>query len=131
VPKLIMMEIPGKTRQVSLKPHETRIGRAPTNDIVVDADRVSRAHASIVIGPTGATLNDLGSRNGTFVDGMRIAGPHALENGDSIRIGSCEMRFLAGDAEITEVQALRLLTIPGLLVDIDRPAARPASAVRR
>ncbi|MEJ8810735.1 FHA domain-containing protein [Variovorax ureilyticus] len=123
MPKLILMEHPGKTRQVLLGPHETKIGRASTNDIVIDVNQVSRVHASIMVGPAFVTLKDLGSRNGTFVNGVKVE-TLVLANGDSIRIGECEMRFLANDQEYSQIDALRLLTVPGLLIDIDGDAPR-------
>jgi len=120
--KLILMTALGQTRQVMLAPHETRIGRAATNDIVLDTGRVSRVHASISVDDAFVTITDLGSRNGTFVNGERIES-QTLAHGDTIKIGDCDMRFLAGDQEFTQIEALRLLTVPGLLVDIDRRAA--------
>lgn len=130
MPKLIVMESPGKTTQVTLATAETRIGRAPTSDIVVDANEVSRTHASITVEPAFVTLKDLGSRNGTFVNGRRVE-TQVLADGDSIKIGACEMRFLAGDQEFTQVEALRLMTIPGLLIDIDRTVKPAAIEARR
>jgi predicted component of type VI protein secretion system len=120
MPKLILMAHPGKTRQVSLRAHETKIGRAPTNDIVIDVNHVSRVHASIMVEPAFVTLKDLGSRNGTFVNDVKVES-QVLANGDSIKIGECVMRFLADDQEYSQIDALRLLTIPGLLIDIEGP----------
>ncbi len=122
MPKLILMEHPGKTKQISLRAHETRIGRASINDVVIDVNQVSRVHASITVEPAFVTLKDLGSRNGTFVNGVKVESQQVLANGDSIKIGECEMRFLAVDQEYSQIDALRLLTVPGLLIDIDRPA---------
>lgn len=128
MPRLILMEHPGATRQITLKPDENKIGRIPQNDIVIDADQVSRVHACITVEQAFVVLKDLGSRNGTFVNGTRID-TQVLANGDSIRIGTCEMRFLSGEQEFTQVEALRLLTVPGLLVDIDRLAPAEPSTV--
>jgi pSer/pThr/pTyr-binding forkhead associated (FHA) protein len=130
MPKLILMEHPGKTKQVSLRAHETKIGRAPVNDLVIDVSQVSRVHASIMVGPAFVTLKDLGSRNGTFVNGVKVEAEQVLANGDSIRIGECEMRFLAVDQEYSQIDALRLLTVPGLLVDIDGPATPSGGRMR-
>jgi len=129
MPKLILMEHPGKTRQVSLRANETKIGRASTNDIVIDVNQVSREHASILVGPAFVTLKDLGSRNGTFVNGVKVDSL-VLANGDSIKIGECEMRFLANDQEYSQIDALRLVTVPGLLIDIDG-AANPLGGQKR
>ena len=123
--KLILMAGPGQTKQVSLGPHETRIGRAAANDIVIDMGRVSRTHALIVVDTAFVSITDLGSKNGTFVNGARINEKVFLADGDTIRMGDCDMRFLSGDQHYTQIDALRLLTVPGLLIDIDRRAQLP------
>jgi pSer/pThr/pTyr-binding forkhead associated (FHA) protein len=116
------MEKPGESRQMTLKPEDNRIGRIDANDVVIDADQVSRVHACITVEPAFVTLRDLGSRNGTFVNGVRVE-TQVLASGDSIRIGTCDILFVASDQEFTQVEALRLLTVPGLLIDIDKLAA--------
>ncbi len=64
------------------------VGTLESNDVVVDADGVSRVHA--VFERFGDTwcVRDLGSRNGTFVNGGRIIGERALHSGDEILLGS-------------------------------------------
>ena len=115
-----------QTRQVALGP-ETNIGRANNNQLVIDSEQVSRLHARISVGPAFVTIQDMGSRNGTFVNNTRV-GSQSLVDGDSIRVGACEMRFLARDQEYTQVEALRLMTVPGLLVDLDKLRAPTAAA---
>jgi pSer/pThr/pTyr-binding forkhead associated (FHA) protein len=61
----------------------------------VDSPSVSRRHAIIRITGREATVEDLGSRNGTFVGERRIENVSALENGDAIRIGSVVLTFRA------------------------------------
>jgi pSer/pThr/pTyr-binding forkhead associated (FHA) protein len=93
---------------------------------VIDGERVSRFHAAITVEPAFIVLKDLQSRNGTFVNGQRIES-QALADGDTIRIGNCEIRFLAGAQEYSQIDAMRLPTVPGLLVDIDcRQPPQPA-----
>jgi hypothetical protein len=69
------------------------VGTLETNDLVVDADGVSRVHA--VLERFGDTwcVRDLGSRNGTFVNGDRILGERALHAGDEISLGRLRVRF--------------------------------------
>ena len=62
------------------------IGRAPDATIQCDATGVSRHHARIVVSQGEATLEDLGSKNGTYLQGERITSA-ALSDGDEIRLG--------------------------------------------
>jgi DNA-binding winged helix-turn-helix (wHTH) protein len=71
-----------------LPPGEHVIGRDPDVSIRIDASTVSRRHARIVVTGAGATLDDFGSKNGTFVGDTRVTGPTALADGDGIRVGS-------------------------------------------
>lgn len=65
----------------------TSVGRAPDNTICIDEDGVSRYHAIIEERADGHWLYDLGSRNGTAVNGRKIAGDCRLTDGDVITIG--------------------------------------------
>ena len=66
--------------------HCTRIGRAPDNDIALDDLQVSRYHAELLSTPAGLKLVDLGTRNGTFVNGRRISN-FDLRQGDLLSFG--------------------------------------------
>ncbi|GEM_PF-2911031 len=82
--------------EYSLSQHSTRIGREPSNDIVLSGDtHVSRYHAEIVREGAGFIIRDLGSKNGTLVNGSRIS-QHRLVNGDVIQIGSTRIVFQNG-----------------------------------
>lgn len=74
-----------------------RIGRSSDNDMVLDGDlRASRHHAELVHSPGGAwTVVDLGSHNGTFVNGARVR-KVTLSEGDLVSIGNHIFRFTAG-----------------------------------
>jgi hypothetical protein len=63
------------------------LGRDITNDIVVNDPEVSRHHARLTRTPNGYTLEDLGSTNGTFVNGHRLAAARPLTNGDMMGMG--------------------------------------------
>ena len=81
------------------------VGTLESNDVVVDVDGVSRVHA--VFERFGDTwcVRDLGSRNGTFVNGGRIVGEQALHSGDEIVLGRLRLLF-HGPARGTETAAI-------------------------
>lgn len=81
-------------RQVPLALGENLIGRSPEALISVSSPRVSRRHARIVVTESGATIEDLGSRNGTYLAGERISGRVALRDRDRIGVGPATLIFL-------------------------------------
>lgn len=70
------------------------IGRSPSCDFQLDGHLVSRQHAAISVGSERVMLEDLGSRNGIFVNGVLVRRPVSLQNGDRIRIGSDELQLV-------------------------------------
>jgi hypothetical protein len=72
------------------------IGRSHDGDLVVLASSVSRAHAELRRGDAGWTVRDLGSRNGTFVDGARCHGRTALPARALLKVGDAALWFVAG-----------------------------------
>ena len=71
------------------------LGRDPDLELFLDADDVSRRHARITVAGTEATIEDLNSKNGTFVSDRRLDSVRQLVAGDSIRIGSVRLMFTA------------------------------------
>jgi DNA-binding winged helix-turn-helix (wHTH) protein len=69
------------------------LGRDAEATIWFDRPGVSRLHARVVVGPHGATLEDLGSTNGTWLRGERVVAPTALRDGDDIRLGPVVVTF--------------------------------------
>jgi DNA-binding winged helix-turn-helix (wHTH) protein len=81
------------------------IGRTGDADISIDRTEVSRCHARIVVAGTTATIEDLGSKNGTYLNGERLEQPTLLNNDDEIWIGRsvARLRFLVeGEPTMTE-----------------------------
>jgi DNA-binding winged helix-turn-helix (wHTH) protein len=72
---------------------ENIVGRDPRSGVWVDGSGVSRRHARVFVAPEEVTIEDLGSRNGTFVKGRGVAGPVALADGDEIELGSAVLTF--------------------------------------
>ncbi|WP_339733886.1 sigma 54-interacting transcriptional regulator [uncultured Gimesia sp.] len=71
----------------------TTIGRAPTNRIVLDDEVCSRNHCEIFYSDFAWVIRDLGSRNGTLVQGIAITQDHELQEGDVIELGDSEAIF--------------------------------------
>lgn len=88
---------------IALTPGVHLVGRSRQCTVRFDSSKVSRVHARITVHGTVTTVEDLGSRNGTFVGGDRIAQPIALADGDEIIFGSEAARFEATvDSAVTE-----------------------------
>lgn len=72
---------------------ESVIGRDRACAIHMDADSVSRHHARLQVTERGVSIEDLGSKNSTWVDGERIQGTVLLTDGTCFRLGSETVRF--------------------------------------
>jgi DNA-binding winged helix-turn-helix (wHTH) protein len=79
--------------RIALADGEYVIGRDPDLELFLDAPGISRRHARIVVSGDEATLEDLGSKNGTFIGGRRIDSAVPLVGNVSIRVGSIELTF--------------------------------------
>jgi DNA-binding winged helix-turn-helix (wHTH) protein len=77
--------------RVTLEEGEHVLGRDPDVEIFLNSAGVSRRHARITISEGQATLEDLGSKNGTFVGDQRAERPTSLNDGDIIRVGSVKL----------------------------------------
>jgi DNA-binding winged helix-turn-helix (wHTH) protein len=82
-----------KRQRFLLEPGEHIVGRLPDAGVHVDHESVSRRHARVVVTPEGATVEDLGSKNGTYVRSERITKPTPLEDRDRVRFGSVSLTF--------------------------------------
>lgn len=69
------------------------VGRAPSADLRLDDPRISRLHARIEMRDDGVYVEDLGSRNGTSVDGKTVTDPRRLEEDDEVTVGSAALVF--------------------------------------
>jgi DNA-binding winged helix-turn-helix (wHTH) protein len=82
-----------QTGRVPLAPGRHIIGRDPSADVRIDAVGVSRRHASIAVTDQDVTVEDLGSKNGTFVNGRRVTGAAPLADGTEIGVGAVTLTF--------------------------------------
>jgi DNA-binding winged helix-turn-helix (wHTH) protein len=95
-----------KDRTLPLAEGENLIGRDPRSKVCLDYSTVSRRHARIVVGPGAALLEDLGSKNGTTVDGIGLAGPAILSDGNRVGFGQLFLTYresTAGMPTVTQV----------------------------
>lgn len=85
--RLVVRRGPQPNQVYELKDDVMNLGRDITNDIVINDREVSRHHMRFMRGPEGYTIEDLGSTNGTFVNGKRVTGATLLKNGDMVGLG--------------------------------------------
>ena len=113
-------------RQIELSAAGLNIGRSPKSDVVFDDPAVSYLHAQIVCQGEEAYLRDLGSRNGTYVNGTLVSIPHPLANGDVIRLGGTSLTFRRGRAPGSPLPEGQRADRPTPPVSIPAPAPAPA-----
>ncbi|MDJ0918633.1 MAG: FHA domain-containing protein [Woeseiaceae bacterium] len=92
VSRFLIGEIDGKEVQFPLFKGRLTIGRAPTNDIQLTADYISRRHAVLVTEQDVTRIIDWGSRNGVRVNGRAVT-EHFLTSGDTVRIGTFDFVY--------------------------------------
>ncbi|MDQ7033764.1 MAG: FHA domain-containing protein [Anaerolineae bacterium] len=85
--RLIVRRGPQPNQVYELTNEVTNLGRDITNDIVINDREASRHHLRFMRGADGFTIEDLGSTNGTFVNGKRVTGATPLKNGDMVGLG--------------------------------------------
>ncbi len=136
-PCLVMIRGPQLGWRVQLAQGESLLGRAPNCAVVVPLEGVSRQHCAFSVSNRSVSIRDLGSKNGTWVNGERTP-PHqpvALSNGAVLHTGDASFKFIAhGDAEASYHEAVyKMLTEDALtgaknrrfLMDVlDREVAR-------
>lgn len=90
--KLILLNADGPEQEYELSKASVTLGRAMTNDIILNDSRISRSHARLECSSLGCELIDLGSSNGTRVNGFPIHRAE-LSPGDQISLGSLNLRY--------------------------------------
>ena len=138
MPKLVLSLDGVVLREINLSKERTTIGRRSHNDVVIDNLAVSGEHAVIFTSGSDTYLEDLGSTNGTTVNGQPIK-KHLLQDGDTLEVGKYRLRYLTdgsaadGDVDIDTSQPLRRefygpgpatiqVRLPGGGVDEQQPA---------
>jgi len=100
-PRPLRVHLQGAGVDVTLGPGTYILGRAAEAAVPIESPAVSRYHARLVIDDETATIEDLGSKNGTFVGDNPVAKPTQLSQGDRLRFG----QFAAQLRVVFEVSA--------------------------
>ncbi len=98
--RAVRMYLTNGGRQIPLSAGAIVIGRASDAAVRIDSGGVSRHHARIVVSGDEARVEDLGSKNGTFVSGKPVTGTCVLTDGDEIRIGPMALTFRVAPATL-------------------------------
>jgi DNA-binding winged helix-turn-helix (wHTH) protein len=93
-----------------LREGRTIVGRERSAGVFLDDSTVSRRHARLVVDGPNVTIEDLGSKNGTFVSGRKTEGPQSLKDGDEIQVGSVFLTFQAASETRSTATARRKST---------------------
>lgn len=88
--------------EIDLPDGELIIGRAPTCRVRIDHPAISRRHAKLLVSADSIEIEDLGSRNGVFVNGQRLLGRRLLAVGDRIAIGNAEFQLVGAEGEVQD-----------------------------
>ena len=107
--QLIMRSGPTPGASFILEGDQLTVGRDATNEIVINDAEISRRHARLTFQGGKYVLEDLGSTNGTFVNGQRLAGPRVLKAGEVVQFGEQIMLVFEAttiDAGATTVMGL-------------------------
>ena len=119
---VLKIEEHGGEREVKVMGERVTIGRIPESDVVLTDETVSRQHAEIVLRPEGYAVKDLGTRNGTWVNGKMIK-EIILQDKDLIRVGTITLRFLSGEPPVSYEDSEEWLNNPATMI---RPPQGPS-----
>lgn len=93
--RLILNPCSPQARQIALKPGVNRLGRSAENDFSIDDVSVSGSHCEVILSDGVVRLRDLGSTNGTFINGAAVTDA-SLNDGEQIQLGNVQLVFEAG-----------------------------------
>jgi DNA-binding winged helix-turn-helix (wHTH) protein len=92
-PRAVRAWLVGELSRIALYAGENILGRADDGVTMVDDVTVSRRHARVVVDGEGVTIEDLGSRNGTWLTDQQLTGRAPVRDGDVIRLGSARFTY--------------------------------------
>ncbi len=117
--KLIINDSTTPSREFELIRPEIIIGRDPNVDLSLPSPSVSRRHARLTRDGNGYSLEDLGSSNGTFLNGERLTGRQSLHSGDQIRLGQAITLTYEAPADLKKTVVSRSPAAPALQTQLE------------
>ena len=121
--QLIMRSGPTPGAAFTLEGDQLDVGRDATNEIVINDAEISRRHARLTFQGGKYVLEDLGSTNGTFVNGQRLAGPRVLKAGEVVSFG--EQIVMVFEAMTVDPGATMVSPRAAVVPAASRPVMQP------
>lgn len=123
--QLVMRSGPTPGTTYALEGDQIIIGRDPSNGIVINDAEISRRHTKLTFQGGKYVVEDMGSTNGTFVNGQRIGGPHVLKPGEVVSLGEqISLMFESIDFDPNATMA----SSKGGVATVAKPAPMPRQA---
>lgn len=122
--KLVVLAGAKKGAAVPIKKSSFIIGRSKECALRAGSEAISRKHCELKQNDSGITVQDLGSRNGTYVNDSKIEGVRKLSHGDTLKIGPLEFRF-ESEGQLKKVKAPKIQSVGEA---VNRVASKSASA---
>jgi ABC transport system ATP-binding/permease protein len=111
--KLTIEDDEGKRTPLPLVRDEYTIGRGEENTVRLTERNISRRHATLRHDSSGWVISDTSSRNGSYVNGVRLVGEHPVSEGDIVQVGDYRLAFTDEELAATSTDPTKASTVPG------------------
>jgi predicted component of type VI protein secretion system len=125
--QLVVRSGPNAGKTYPLEADEIIVGRDASNTISINDSEISRKHAKLNLHGAAYVIQDLGSTNGTFINGQRVTGTQVLNPGDSVSFGE-NIILLYESAFDPNATLISSAKAPKTVTPVSRPAAAPVRA---
>lgn len=121
-----MSDGPLKGTSLVLEEDDSVVGRRDTSDLVIADPHVSLAHARVKRRQGAVLIEDLGSTNGTFVNGERLTTARALRHGDEVTFGTVQTRFEDRGSQLSREDSTEAMEVAQPIAEaVDKPILSP------
>ena len=111
--KLTIEDDEGKRTPLPLVRDEYSIGRGEENTVRLTERNISRRHATLRQESPSWVITDTSSRNGSYVNGVRLVGEHTVNEGDIVQVGDYRLAFTDEEVAATTTDPTKASTVPG------------------